>query len=495
MDFDDLNLPPKKVDSNKSDTEIISKNDEKIEQNILSITKEMLPSCIASWVSDVCERIEAPFSLGVVNSLSIIGSLIGNRVAIKPKANDFNYLEYPNLWGCIIGSPSMKKTPVFNEISSSIKRIQSENIKEFEKDMDKYFQDLEVYEAKKKQHKEQLKKDTDNTSVFEFEKPIKPRRKIHYTQDATIEAIASLVDENPKGILVLRDELTGFLKNLDRQGNEEYRSFFLEGWSSGSKSIDRKLSTPIYIHKLTLSVLGNIQPSMIKPYIYESVKGHKADGLLQRFQLLVYAEDVEIKGIDRTPNTIARQNFDDVIKYVLETEQFDGADYNEYNKQAFYSYSKEAQEEFTKWYKDIHKEAKATDNEALESHLAKYPKLINSLALIFHICELSDGYSRNNYDISLENFTKALNLTNVLKSHAIKLYSIVEIEEQKKEEISNKIEEKIKEFDVLQKLPMSASQIGAFISGKPSADDVKKVVKTMNNYVLDGSKIKRKLGI
>ncbi len=468
-------------------SEIVNKKEDK---ELPRITPEMLPNELRNWVRDVCERIESPFEIGVVNALTIIGNLIGNRVAIKPKEFDSDFLIYPNLWGLIIGKPSIKKSPVFTEISKSINRIQLEESKKYQEDIKNYQRDMELYKIQKDEYLKKFKKaKDDNKPIFTIEPPEEPKRTVHFTQDATIEAIARIVKDNPKGLLVSRDEISGFLKNLDSSGKEEYRSFFLEGWSSGSKSIERVGSGHLFIPKLTLGILGNIQPSILKPYIYEVVKGKKADGFLQRFQLLVYAEPLEIKGVDRMPNKIARDDFDSIIKYIIENEEFEGAEDNEYNKQLFYSYSKEAQTKYNKWHIEIHEEASNSKNEALEAHLSKYPKLTNALALIFHICELAKGYDRNgDYKISLENFNKALNITNVLKEHAKKLYSTLQVEEQHREDLYYKIENKIIELNDTSRLPLTFGKISQFVANA-NARDIEEVAKDI--AVIKGKKVLR----
>ena len=468
-------------------SEIVNKKEDK---ELPRITPEMLPSELRNWVRDVCERIESPFEIGVVNALTIIGNLIGNRVAIKPKEFDCDFLIYPNLWGLVIGKPSIKKTPVFNEISKSINRIQLEESKKNQEDIKNYQRDMELYKIQKDEFLKKFKEAKDkNKPIFTMEPPDEPKRTVHFTQDATIEAIARIVKDNPKGLLILRDEVSGFLKNLDSFGKEEYRSFFLEGWSSGSKSIERVGNGNLTIPKLTLGVLGNIQPSILKPYIYETVKGKKADGLLQRFQLLVYAEPLEIKGVDRIPNKIARNNFDSIIEYIIKNEEFEGVENNVYNKQPFYSYSKEAQTKYNKWYIEINEEARNTENEALEAHLSKYPNLTNALALIFHICELAKGYDRNgDYKISLENFDKALNITNVLKEHAKKLYSTLQVEEQHKEDLYCKIENKIIELNNTSRLPLTFGKISQLVANA-NARDIEEVAKDI--AVIKGKKVLR----
>lgn len=66
------------------------------ESHLPKITPDMLPDSIGNYVKDVCERIESPFEIGAVTALTIIGSLIGNKVGIRPKAHD-NWTVVPNV--------------------------------------------------------------------------------------------------------------------------------------------------------------------------------------------------------------------------------------------------------------------------------------------------------------------------------------------------------------------------------------------------------------
>ncbi len=44
-------------------------------------------------------------------------------------------------------------------------------------------------------------------------------------------ALCDVLRANPQGVLVLRDELAGLIAELDREGMEGSRSFYLTGWS------------------------------------------------------------------------------------------------------------------------------------------------------------------------------------------------------------------------------------------------------------------------
>jgi hypothetical protein len=91
------------------------------------------------------------------------------------------------------------------------------------------------------------------------------------TEDATVEKISKILLENPRGILVHRDELSGWLRNLDKQGREGDRSFYLESWNgTGSFDVDRIGRGSLHIPALCLSILGSIQPGPLSSYVYQA---------------------------------------------------------------------------------------------------------------------------------------------------------------------------------------------------------------------------------
>lgn len=107
----------------------------------------------------------------------------------------------------------------------------------------------------------------------------------YLTQDATTEKLGELLRDNPRGLLLSRDELAGWLSTLERPGREGEREFYLEAWDgSGEYTFDRIGRGTVHIPALTLSVLGGIQPGKLARYLDEALDGGGgADGLLQRF--------------------------------------------------------------------------------------------------------------------------------------------------------------------------------------------------------------------
>ncbi|VEJ45439.1 Uncharacterised protein [Bartonella vinsonii] len=54
--------------------------------------------------------------------------------------------------------------------------------------------------------------------------------------DVTVEKLGELLKENPRGLLLVRDELASFLANLERKEYQSERSFYLTAFN-GDKSI------------------------------------------------------------------------------------------------------------------------------------------------------------------------------------------------------------------------------------------------------------------
>ena len=82
--------------------------------------------------------------------------------------------------------------------------------------------------------------------------------------DATVEKLGELLNQNPRGLILVRDELSGWLQSLDKQGRGGDREFYLESWNGdGSYVVDRIGRGTIRVPALTLSLIGTIQPGPV----------------------------------------------------------------------------------------------------------------------------------------------------------------------------------------------------------------------------------------
>ncbi|EIE50326.1 transposase IS116/IS110/IS902 family protein [Citreicella sp. 357] len=108
--------------------------------------------------------------------------------------------------------------------------------------------------------------------------------------DATTEKVAELLAQTWRGLLMSRDELSGWLASMDRYSGGGDRPFWLEAYGGRSYPVDRKSSPePIIVDHLTVAVLGGTQPDKLARLLVNT----DDDGLLARF-LTVFPDPVPL---------------------------------------------------------------------------------------------------------------------------------------------------------------------------------------------------------
>jgi hypothetical protein len=83
-----------------------------------------------------------------------------------------------------------------------------------------------------------------------------------YATDPTIERLASLLEVRPRGMALIRDELSGLFANMGRYNGGSDRPFWLESWNGGRHVVER-VSRSIVVDHLLIGVVGGFQPDKI----------------------------------------------------------------------------------------------------------------------------------------------------------------------------------------------------------------------------------------
>ncbi|EJF86070.1 hypothetical protein MCY_00907 [Bartonella rattimassiliensis 15908] len=382
-----------------------------------------LPMPFMDYVYDVSERQQAPMDFIAVSALCALAAVIGNGVRIAPKQHD-DWIVVPNLWGALIGQSSTFKTPAMKAALAPISCLQKEWYKNWLKQKEKQeieerLKTLDKREKERQAHKAIRKGECETARALLYETLSKDKAHNNdvsrfIVNDVTVEKLGELLKENPRGLLMVRDELAGFLANLERKEYQTDRAFYLTAFNGDDQfTYDRIERGTIFIPNATVSIIGGIQPSRIIPLIQAINRGINDDGLLQRFQMIVWPDDnKEWQVIDRPPNKEAWQKYEGVFR------SFRDKRLGSPEHPMIMRFSAKAQMQFYEWLEHLHREAKGgTHSESLQSHLLKMPKTIASLALIF---ELLEG---GRLEIGPYAITTALRWTSYLLSHAKRLYA------------------------------------------------------------------------
>jgi len=418
------------------------------------LPEELLPGPIRPWVSDIAERKQVPPEYIAVPAIVTIGSVIGRNIGIHPKQRD-DWFEVPNLWGAIVGGVSTLKTPSCAEAMRPLSKLIEAARQRFKEDQERQEIEIETLQAQIENTKKEMRKaandaeqlnllKTQLVNLRQDEKDSCVIERRYKTHDTTIEKLGELLSENPRGILLYRDELSGWIRMLHRQGREGDREFFLECWNgTGSYDVDRIGRGSIQVEALCLSILGSMQPSKLDVLVQQAVKGGwEDDGLLQRFQMLVYPEPVTPwKNVDRRPDLDARERVIEIFRKLDKLEPASlGSDLSTVREVPMIGFNPDAQELFDEWLEKLMNRLPTVCSPAFQAHLSKYRKLMPALALIFHLVDLVAGGCET--AVSLDSARQAAAWCDFLEIHAKKVYAgAIQPDVRAAYELANKIKE------------------------------------------------------
>lgn len=400
-----------------------------------SFDLDLLPTPFRPWIEDTVDRMQCPPDYPAVGAMVVCAGLVGCRAAIRPKRWD-DWQIVPNLWGALVGRPGVQKTPALREPLRILETLEREAGQEYAAKV----ADAEIHEAIAREHKARRKKaitaalrkgqdpDTIAASLPEQDEVQTPIRQRFLTNDATVEKLGELLRDNPNGLVVVRDELVGFLRGLDKEGHEGARAFYLEAWNgTGPFVYDRIGRGTVEIPRAIVSLLGCIQPGPLRSYLWSSTRNAGDDGLMQRFQLLVWPDvSPSWTNIDRVPNLAARMRAEATYRQLKDIDfRALGAEVTSSSECIpFFRFSDEAQEAFDAWRAELEVSMRrAEHNAALESHRSKYRSLIPSLALLIHLADIEHG------PVPIQALSKALRWGDYLLAHARRVYAAVEAPE------------------------------------------------------------------
>lgn len=387
----------------------------------------MLPSAFKPWVEDVSERMQAPPEFVAVPALVAAGAVIGRKVAIRPMRHD-DWQEVPNLWGVVVGRPGVMKSPAVKAALKPISRLEAQaneayqtahaewDAKQVERDLRKDAQKAAI----KKLLKDNPNADTSAHLVGEDPEPVV---RCYKANDSSYQALGELLRQNTNGLLVHRDEMMSLIRALDREDNSEARGFYLTGWNgSESYCFDRiGRGTNLFVPSVTISMIGSTQPALLQAYVRGVMGGGGTDdGLLQRFGMTVWPDmSPDWQEHDRQPNPEYRRRAFEMFDHLDRLTAGDvGAVADAFDKCGpFLRFDDAGLAEFRDW-RHSH-EARLRSDElhpALESHLAKYRKLVPALALIHHLTSGGTG------PVGVSSVLGALAWAEFLESHAHRIY-------------------------------------------------------------------------
>lgn len=377
----------------------------------------LIPAPLRPWVVDVAARACLPLEMVAVPAMVSLGAIVGRHAVVRPEPQSA-WTTPPNLWGAIVAPSGVMKSHAISAGTRFVREIERAAIAEA---MDVRARG-EVRAKILKNQIARLEKTRDPDidmlmSMSDELSSLQPQIPRITTNDPTAEKLGELFAENPRGIMLVRDELAGWLASMTRAGSEGARAFYLEAWSGDSSYVfDRIGRGSVMIDALCLSVIGGIQPGKLASLVDGAIAGGDGDdGLLQRLQLLVWpAKMPDWQRADGEPDEWAARMAGSVYSGL--DEMFAR------RVEEPFRFDDDAQSVYDEYRDEIESRVRGTElarAHAYASHIGKYRGLAPSIALLTW---LADG-GRPGGLIDADHARLGVDWCRYLETHARRLYA------------------------------------------------------------------------
>lgn len=247
----------------------------------LSILGKRMVSIIKKQAKSAATSEDFVFASVLAGASAVMGNSV--RVQIRP-----GFTQTPILWCQMIGDPSTNKSPAARVVTSALHALEKryepfyrQALKAWEIAAEKAEGRLKAYEARKKAIQAEGK-DWDEERPEDSYAPPRPPKRPFIHNDVTVEYFIQEQSRAPRGFMIFRDELAGWLGSMERYSQSTDRPMWLESYDGGTFKVGRVKTgdEATVVERICAPVLGGIQPERLMQIIGES---DVDDGLQARF--------------------------------------------------------------------------------------------------------------------------------------------------------------------------------------------------------------------
>ena len=241
-----------------------------------SFPLEIFPKAIRDIIEALEEYENYNVDFTSASFLTVFAAAMGNTWSVRFMTG---WVSRPIIYMVLVGSPSCGKTPPLQQAVAPLLKLDGEYDMIYCKEMETYRQWERMSAKQREKHSlpEEMKM---------------PQRKCHVVVDSTVEALIGALRDNPRGVLIYKDEIDSLLSNFNRyNGSDE--GYFLSLFSGTPFKYSRKSNNEhIFLANPYCSIIGSTQPGRLD----EQFGGKRMmNGFSSRF-LKVYPE------IDKMPS-------------------------------------------------------------------------------------------------------------------------------------------------------------------------------------------------
>lgn len=364
--------------------------------------RDVLDPQLADWVVQAAEAKGAPADYVFAALLAVTGATVGNARWVTPWRG---WQEPPIIWTMCIGLPSAGKSPGLDAALQPLRKVERSLRETSEEALKEWAERAELAKLA-----EATWKETAKAAIKAGEEPperpqscdISPAPHIPrlVVNDGTIERLGDILSRQPRGTLQMRDELAGWLENMQRySGGGSDRPFWLEAYGGRGFSVERMGRPPLTIDRLTIGALGGIQPDRLKSLLFKA----DDDGLLARF-VPIWPEPAPV----RRPQVWADESLiERAIERLLSLQMM--TDEEDETRPWYVPFSEDARDMMDEFRKAV-REWEDDSTGLMLSFIGKLPGLAARLSLVLAYLDYAAGAGREPEEITAKEFGRAAHL-------------------------------------------------------------------------------------
>lgn len=385
----------KSVDLKISEPETVE-----INKNDLVFPIDVFPKDIQTYLNECNSKLDSSVEYMGCSLLWLISVCVGNSIDIEVKKG---WNENLSVWISVVGKAGLGKTPSISNIVFPLTKINAKEIKTYIKENEKY----EYYNNLSKKEKE------DYPEVF---KPVKTQ---FIANDITLEALVDLHQESDNAVGVFKDELAGWLKDMNKYREGSDLEFWLSTWSGKSVNLNRLTRAGSFVEKPFIPVLGGIQPSIFNTFYTDE---NKDNGFMDRMLLCYPDLKIDYYNENEISDDLLKWykeiviSFYDTIKSIVKRDE-DGE-----IQPLTAKFSEEAKIEWKRIFNEMTDvQNNEEENEYLKSMFPKQKSYIPRFACLIHVFDEFFSEGGNSLLISKESVLKAEKLSKYFIANAKKI--------------------------------------------------------------------------
>ena len=220
------------------------------------------PAVLRAFVEQASKAMACDPCFLILPMLAVCGAAIGITACLRLKRK---WKEFPIIWSLTLAKSGTMKTPSFLLATEHLQKIQSKRYADFVPQHEAWTSERDRIEQAKKR----AGKDSSTQRETLSQEPVLERLLV---SDTTLEAIAHVLKDAPRGVLLAVDEANAWLSGFERYSASSTLPHWLSLYNAQTLTVDRKGTGLLSIPRAAVCLTGGIQPQVFRRAMTRELK-------------------------------------------------------------------------------------------------------------------------------------------------------------------------------------------------------------------------------